>query len=262
MWVRIMGLPLHLWGMNFFKRLGDACGRFVSVDEDTMERRNLQWARILVGVRGWNLLSSLWLVTGFICFTVQLWWETAPWISEVQSSWCCTGRGGKVEGEVGSRAFLRVAEDCSGKEVGQVLMVDPLPSTKEGEDSAPFLTGTAVDTDRKGKLSGTRALGAWLGSELEALASDSWALGSAFGGSLKRLSLGQAQLEVGRACSSNSGETLLSSPRSHLHLQSPRLPFSVTGPLSATGPSQGTIHYAYFPAGPSQGVVLCAFLHV
>ena len=87
-------------------------------------------------------------------------------------------------------------------------------------------------------------------------------MGSAFGGSLKRLSLGQAHLEVGRACSSNSGETLFSSPRSHLHLQSPRLPLSVIGPLSATGPSQGTVHYAYFPAGPSRGVVPCAFLHV
>ena len=36
-WVRIPGLPLHIWGMSFFKSLGDACGRFMSVDEDTME---------------------------------------------------------------------------------------------------------------------------------------------------------------------------------------------------------------------------------
>ena len=50
-WVRIFGLPLHLWGMSFFKSLGDACGRFVSVDEDTKERRNLQWARIIVVIR-------------------------------------------------------------------------------------------------------------------------------------------------------------------------------------------------------------------
>ena len=40
-WVRILGLSLHIWGMSFFKSLGDARGRFVSVDEDTKERRNL-----------------------------------------------------------------------------------------------------------------------------------------------------------------------------------------------------------------------------
>ena len=76
----------------------------------------------------------------------------------MQPSWCCRGIRGKVEGEVGSRAFLRVAEVFTGKEVGQVLTVDPLSSAKEGEDSAPFLTGTIASTDRKGKLSGT---GVW-----------------------------------------------------------------------------------------------------
>ena len=77
----------------------------------------------------------------------------------MQPSWCCRGIGGKVEGEVGSRAFLRVVEVFIGKEVGQVSTIDPLSSAKEGEDSAPFLTGTIASTDRKGKLSGTGALG-------------------------------------------------------------------------------------------------------
>ena len=74
-WVRILGLPLHLWGMSLCKNLGEACGRFVGVDEDTVERRNLQWARVLVGVRGWNFPSSLQVVVGSTCFAVQLWWE-------------------------------------------------------------------------------------------------------------------------------------------------------------------------------------------
>ena len=93
-----------------------------------------------------------------------------------------------------------------------------------------------------------------MGSELEASASDSWALGSTFGGSLKRLSLDQAQLEVGQASSSNGGETFLSSHRGHLHARSPRLP------LSATGPSQDAVHCASFLTGLSQGVDPCASL--
>ena len=40
-WVRILGLPLHLWGMSFFKNLGETCDRFVGVDKDTVKRQNL-----------------------------------------------------------------------------------------------------------------------------------------------------------------------------------------------------------------------------
>ena len=67
---------------------------------------------------------------------------------------------------------------------------------------------------------------------------------------------------MGRAYSSNGGETFLSSLGSHLHVRSPRLPLSAMGPLSVTGHSQDTIHCVSFPTGPSQGVDPCASLHV
>ena len=38
-WMGVLGLPLHFWGEQFFKRLGDACGCFITVDEETRERR-------------------------------------------------------------------------------------------------------------------------------------------------------------------------------------------------------------------------------
>ena len=47
-WVRVVGLPLHLWSTEVFKRIGDWCGGFVAVDEDTVSSSELQWARILV----------------------------------------------------------------------------------------------------------------------------------------------------------------------------------------------------------------------
>ena len=34
-WVRVVGLPLHLWSLEVFKRIEDGCGGFVVVDEDT-----------------------------------------------------------------------------------------------------------------------------------------------------------------------------------------------------------------------------------
>ena len=38
----MLGLPLHLWGEEFFKKLDDACRGFLAVDKETRERRILQ----------------------------------------------------------------------------------------------------------------------------------------------------------------------------------------------------------------------------
>ena len=51
-WVRVLGLPMHLWGKEFFKRLGDACEGFVSMDEEVEERCHLKWTRLLVKFSG------------------------------------------------------------------------------------------------------------------------------------------------------------------------------------------------------------------
>ncbi|RVX05984.1 hypothetical protein CK203_018664 [Vitis vinifera] len=51
-WVRVMGLPLHLLNREVFKKIGDSCGGFIAVDESTGALKELQWARILVKVEG------------------------------------------------------------------------------------------------------------------------------------------------------------------------------------------------------------------
>ena len=43
-WVRLVGLPLHLWSLEVFKRIGDGCEGFVAVNEDTKSLSELQWA--------------------------------------------------------------------------------------------------------------------------------------------------------------------------------------------------------------------------
>ena len=85
-WVRILGLPLHLWESSLFKKFGDSCGRFVAMDQNTVERQNLKWARILVEIKGWEHPSSLQVVASPFCFALQLWWENEVCISTVLPS--------------------------------------------------------------------------------------------------------------------------------------------------------------------------------
>ena len=75
-WVRIVGLPLHFWSREVFKRIGESYGGFVAMDEEFSQ---LQWARNLVRATGKDLLGSLQVVVDHTCFVVHLWWEAPPW---------------------------------------------------------------------------------------------------------------------------------------------------------------------------------------
>ena len=105
--MRVVGLPLHCWSGELFKRIGDCCGGFVEVDEETKNFSQLQWAGILVKNRGNFFPGTLHLVVKSLCYAVQLWWEVLPWISAVvpmkNMKW---NEGEKVreEWDVGSRA--------------------------------------------------------------------------------------------------------------------------------------------------------------
>ena len=34
-WVRVVGLPIHLWSKKLLKRIGESCGAFIADDEST-----------------------------------------------------------------------------------------------------------------------------------------------------------------------------------------------------------------------------------
>ena len=40
--MRVVGLPLHMCSREEFKRIGDGCGGFIAVDEDTTSLTELQ----------------------------------------------------------------------------------------------------------------------------------------------------------------------------------------------------------------------------
>lgn len=71
-WVRVRGLPMHLWGKEFFKRVGDACGGFVVVDMETEERRYLTLTRLLVKFSGRKVLNWLMAVDNEVVFALCL----------------------------------------------------------------------------------------------------------------------------------------------------------------------------------------------
>ena len=66
-----------------FRKIGEGCGGFATVDEDTAAFKELQWARILVKSERLKWPISLQVVVGSSCFAIQLWWEVQPRVSKV-----------------------------------------------------------------------------------------------------------------------------------------------------------------------------------
>ena len=82
-----------------FKRIGDGCGGFIAVDEGTKSMSELQWTRILVKRAEWEVPNSAHIVLGTGCFSLQLWWESAPWFSQVVRTGSSSEKGGLRVGE-------------------------------------------------------------------------------------------------------------------------------------------------------------------
>ena len=82
-WIRVLGLPLHLWTGEILKKVGDTCGGFVALDKKTTLRTDLLWARILVKMNSLGKPSSVNLLAGARSYELQIWWEIQPRVVEV-----------------------------------------------------------------------------------------------------------------------------------------------------------------------------------
>ena len=51
-WIRVVGLPLHLWSREVLKMIGDNCGGFLAINKETTLRTKVSWARILMKYEG------------------------------------------------------------------------------------------------------------------------------------------------------------------------------------------------------------------
>lgn len=75
MWIRIVGLPLHLWSHRVFKEVGGACGGWVETEEATELKNHLKWARIKVRGDGTLIPNTLKIEAEGILFEIQIWVE-------------------------------------------------------------------------------------------------------------------------------------------------------------------------------------------
>ena len=82
-WIRMVGLPLHLWTREILKKVGDSCGGFVAMDKGTALRTDLLWARILVKMNIMGKPSSVNLLAEARSYELQLWWEIQLRVAEV-----------------------------------------------------------------------------------------------------------------------------------------------------------------------------------
>ncbi|RVX19564.1 hypothetical protein CK203_005040 [Vitis vinifera] len=89
-WVRVIGLPLHLRSSEVFKRIGDECGGFIAADKSSLHE--MQWARLLVRCVDREMPSTAHIVVGSGCYSLQLWWESSPWFTQVVPAGCSAGK--------------------------------------------------------------------------------------------------------------------------------------------------------------------------
>ena len=82
-WIRVVGLPLHLWTEEILVTIRDGCGGFVALDKETSLMKNLLWARILVKMKSSGRPTSVNLLEGARSYELQLWWEIQPRVTEV-----------------------------------------------------------------------------------------------------------------------------------------------------------------------------------
>ncbi|KAG5589818.1 hypothetical protein H5410_040332 [Solanum commersonii] len=75
-WIRLVGLPLHLWSQNVFKAVGDVCRGWVKTEEETNLRNHLKWAKILVKANGNSIPKEVKIAFEGIEYIIQVWDET------------------------------------------------------------------------------------------------------------------------------------------------------------------------------------------
>ena len=115
-WVRIVGLPISLWDRDILSKIGEGCGGFLDIDVKTERMEELQWARILVRIKGEKIPNMVEIWVENMCYSLALWWETRPTLrmmpTDEKGKTFATAR--EVEGEVQPREGKRVMEAEGG----------------------------------------------------------------------------------------------------------------------------------------------------
>ena len=120
-WVRVVGLLIHLWSRKVMEKIGDACGGFLAVDEDTDKLGELGWARILVKLKKSEPPNTVEVAVGGVSFQMQLWWELSPFQMTASSPDQRSNPSSNREDDGDTRAGERVSFgecEAAGGDVG------------------------------------------------------------------------------------------------------------------------------------------------
>lgn len=71
-WIRVVGIPLHLWSQNIFHEIGNFSSGWIQTEEERELRHHLKWARLKVRGKGDDVPSSVELVHEGLTFNVQI----------------------------------------------------------------------------------------------------------------------------------------------------------------------------------------------
>ena len=152
-WVRVVGLPVHLWSRTVMEKIGDECGGFLAVDEETDKLGELGWARILVKLKKPEPPNIVEVALGGVRFRMQLWWELSPQHMTVSSPEQKRNPSSYKDDEGVSRARERVegAEyEAAGGDVGDK---HPVSSSQiQQQSSGQWFSGKSL-----GQIPGRRS---------------------------------------------------------------------------------------------------------
>ena len=71
-WIKVVGLSLHLWKPEILRKLSDACGGFVALDKNTEMKTEVKWTRMLIKVVGKSRPSVINILEGPRSFELQI----------------------------------------------------------------------------------------------------------------------------------------------------------------------------------------------
>ncbi|KAH0653033.1 hypothetical protein KY289_030711 [Solanum tuberosum] len=74
-WIRAIGIPLHLWSKEVFKEICDKCGGWYRTEEETELRNHLRWARIEVKNEGQKIPREVAITKQGYTFRILIWME-------------------------------------------------------------------------------------------------------------------------------------------------------------------------------------------
>ncbi|KAH0776378.1 hypothetical protein KY290_007789 [Solanum tuberosum] len=77
-WIRVVGIPLHLWSKKVFQEIGEIFGGWLATEEETEIKNHMKWARILVVNDGSSIPRGVEVSRNDTKFHLPIWPECLP----------------------------------------------------------------------------------------------------------------------------------------------------------------------------------------